>query len=123
MILSHILIIEAETYGDNTWEIKHPDECWVTVPDWDGNDGYRDTNCSISGKINWDPDAINEFGTLLPGRYTLTYDCTGEGEMYDDWLVIGCGRLFDHRSHEGCPGQGPDRVTRSLRGRPQDERS
>lgn len=113
MILSHVLIIEDVFPGDHTWEIVHPDDCWITVPDWDGGDGYRDTNCSISGKINWDPDAINEFGTLLPGRYTLTYDCTGEGELYDDWLVIGCKALHDHRPHEGCPGQGPDRATRS----------
>jgi hypothetical protein len=109
MILSHTLIIE----DDFGWEIDHPAGCWDEMTDWDGSPCiYRETNCVVSGKLNWDPNAIDEFGTLPPGRYALTYRHEGEGERYEDWLMIGCGALADHGPHEGCPGEGPERVRR-----------
>jgi hypothetical protein len=112
MILSHTLIIRGDKDPDGCWEIEHPDQCWVNVEDWDGGPGYRDTRCGVSGKINWDPDATGEFGILPPGRYTITYRHEGKGECYEDWFMIGCGALADHGPHEGCPGEGPERVRR-----------
>jgi hypothetical protein len=110
MILSHTLIIEE----DGSWEIDHLAECWFDVTDWDGGPAlYRDTDCKISGKINWDPDAIDEFGTLPTGRYRLTYRHAGEGERYEDWLLVGCERASAHGPHELCPGSGVYRAARS----------
>lgn len=108
MILSHVLIIRGDEDPDGFWEIEHPDECWTDVKDWDGGPGYRDTNCSISGKINWDQNALDEFQALSQGRYMIKYRHRGEGEFYTDWLEIGCGsRHRHHGPHEGCPGS-PD---------------
>jgi hypothetical protein len=112
MILSHTLVVPGD--GDDAWEIEHPDGCWVDVPDWDGvTILYRDTDCVVSGKINWDPRATEGFDALPPGRYALHYRHEGESDRFDDWLMIGCGALPDHGPHEGCPGEGPFRAVRS----------
>jgi hypothetical protein len=85
IFMSHTLIIE----DDFSWEIEHPEECWYSVTDDTGfNVQYWDTDCAVSGKINWDPQPVKDFEALQPGRYTLTYRHDGEGERYEDWLAI-----------------------------------
>jgi len=112
MTLTHTLIITGEP--DDDWEIEHPDECWFDVIDWDGGPAlYRDTDCVVSGKINWDPRAVEGFDALPPGRYTLSYRHAGEGERYEDWLLVGCERASDHGPHRLCPGNGIYRAVRS----------
>lgn len=108
--MSHTLIIEE----GESWEIEHPDECWVEVRDWDGGPAlYRDTDCKISGKINWDPDVTDGFDNLPPGRYTITYRHEGKGECYTDWILVGCDPGPVHGPHDLCPGSGYDRAVRS----------
>jgi len=111
MILSHTLVVPGD--GDDPWEIEHPDGCWYDFVDRD--DGlvlYRDTDCAVSGKIDWDPQATEGFDGLPPGRYSISFRHEGEGDRFESWLLIGCGARADHGPHEGCPGEGPERSMR-----------